>query len=267
MKPSRQPAFSRLAATLAAVVLGLGMPAFSSVAAATPSNYTASVIDGAIPATLDGITLTQAPSFGGADNGVEESRSTIATYLGAIALNHVGYIYGSAGGADLCFTGCEGFDKTTSLTFTLPTGTTAFAVRLNAQGFGATTYTISGPGNSSAAYTWGGTGEGSQPTLAVSASNGSTLGSVTITATQADGCTWGSFPFNNEPCSINGLIVVDAAIGDGVVGTTTTTEPEPTDYLASTGSNSSNVLVVGSTMVFLGAVSMLVTRRRTHRVR
>lgn len=84
MKPSRQPAFSRLAATLAAVVLGLGMPAFSSVAAATPSNYTASVIDGAIPATLDGITLTQAPSFGGADNGVEESRSAVRRTWGRL---------------------------------------------------------------------------------------------------------------------------------------------------------------------------------------
>jgi hypothetical protein len=240
------------------------MPAFSTVASATPSNYTASAAAIAIPATLDEISLTQAPSFAGTEEGVYELRSTISTYLGVVQLNHTGAYYGRSGsGSDLCYVGCSinGAEQVFSLTFSLPAGTTAFAVRLLASDNGATTYTITGPGGSSAQYEWGGPRSGSDraPTLSVSAINGSTIASVTITATQAEGCTYDEVGMQMD-CSLYGLDITDAAIGDNVVNRTSTTEPTP--YLASTGSNLGNFLVVGSTMVLFGAASMLVARRR-----
>jgi len=269
MKTVRHTALATLATTFSVFVLALGMPAFSTVALATPTNYTASVVDASIPTTVDGITLTKAPSYSGADEGIYELRSTITTYLGVVQLNHTGAFYGRAGSdSNLCYVGCSmaGAEQTFALTFTLPAGTTAFAVRLAPQDNGATTYTISGPEGSSAQFEWGGwrTSNGdSMPTLAVSARNGSVLNSVTITATQADGCTYDDDGMPRD-CSLYGLNIIDAAIGEGVVNTTTTTEPEPTEYLASTGSNSGNVLVVGSALVLFGAASMLVARRRSH---
>lgn len=267
MKTVRHNTLSILRATVATFVLALGIPAFSSVASATPSNYAASAFLDVIPATLDGIALTPAPSFGGADSNIYELRSTISTFLGAVQLNHTGAFYGNY--PFLCFVGCSmGGDQTSSLTFTLPTGTTAFAVRLMAQDSGATTFTITGSDGSAAQYAWDGSAAGSDddrsPTLAISAVNGSTIDSVTITATQAEGCTYDDEGHPRD-CSLYGLLVIDAAIGDGVVNRTTTTVPVVTTDLASTGSNTDTVLVVGSTLVLFGAVSMLVARRRSHR--
>jgi hypothetical protein len=267
MKTVRLNARSILGATVSTIVLALSVPVFSLVASATPSNYTASAFNDAIPATLDGIALTQAPSFSGADSAIYELRSTISTFLGAVQLNHTGAFYGN--GPYLCFVGCSmGGDQTSSLTFTLPASTTAFAVRLLAQDHGATTYTITGSDGSVAQYAWDGLAPGGDgdrsATLAISAVNGSTIDSVTITATQAEGCTYED-ERHPQACSLSGLLVTDAAIGDGVVNMTTTTVPVITTDLASTGSNTDAVLFVGSTLVLFGAVSMLVARRRSHR--
>ena len=269
MKTVRHNARWILGATVATIVLALSVPVFSPVASATPSNYTASAFNDAIPATLDGIALTPAPSFGGADSNIYELRSTISTFLGTVQLNHTGAFYGNY--PFLCFVGCSmGGDQTSSLTFTLPASTTAFAVRLMAQDNGATTYTITGSDGSAAQYAWDGSAAGSDDdrsaTLAISAVNGSTIDSVTITATQAEGCTYED-EGHPRACSLYGLLVIDAAIGDGVVNTTTTPEPVVTTDLASTGSNSGKVLVLGSTLVLFGAASMLAARRRTYRAR
>jgi LPXTG-motif cell wall-anchored protein len=268
MKTVRHTALATLSTTFSVFVLALGMPAFSTVASATPSNYTASAAAIAIPATLDEISLTQAPSFAGTEDGIYELRSTISTYLGVVQLNHTGAFYGRGGSSsDLCYVGCSmgGAEKTFSLTFSLPAGTTAFAVRLLASDYGPTTYTITGPSGSSAQYEWGGPRSGSDrsPTFSVRAINGSTINNVTIAATQTDGCTYDDDGMQ-VPCSLYGLDIIDAAIGDGIVNRTITTEPAPTENLASTGSNSGNVLIVGSALVLFGAASMLVARRRSH---
>lgn len=272
MKTARQTALSTIGTTLSMVVLALGLPAFSMAASATPADYTASVIDGAIPATLDGITLTQAPSFGGADNGIDELRSTIATYLGTVQLNHTGAFYGrDASNSDFCYVGCAigGAEKTFSLTFTLPAGTTAFAVRLNPQDYGATTYTVSGPEGSTEQFVWGGWGSSnrnSRPTLAASARNGSTLDSITITATQSDGCTYDGL-VAAQACWLYGLDIADVAIGGGLVTVTTTTQPVVTTDLPSTGSNASKIIIAGSMLVLMGVASQLAARRRSSQAR
>ena len=273
MKSARQVALSTFGAALSIVVLALGLPAFSMVASATSSNYTASAIDGAIPATLDGITLTQAPSFGGADDGAAELRSTISTYLGTVRLNHTGAFYGRAGSnSDFCYVGCSigGAEQAFSLTFTLPAGTTAFAVRLNPSDNGATTYTVSGPEGSTQQFVWGGLGssnESARPYLAVSARNGATLDAITITATQSDGCTYNEAMMGPQPCSLYGLDIGDVAIGDGLTTVTTTTQPGVTTDLASTGSNASKVILAGSMLVLMGAASRLAARRRSSQAR
>jgi len=254
-------------------MLALTLPVFASAASAAPSDFKATVVDGPIPATLDSIALTKAPSFTGADEGIIELRSTVATYLGTVQLNHTGAFYGRAGSeSELCYVGCsvDGAEEAFSLTFSLPAGTTAFAVRLNPQDGGATTYTVTGPEGATAQFEWGGifsSTEASRPTLAVSATNGATLSSVTITATQADGCTFLMVGNRSLPCYLYGLDISDLAIGNAVTGETTTTEPTEPAILASTGTDVSQTIVLGVTLMALGGAVSLTTRRRSHRLR
>lgn len=274
MKTYRQSALSVLGALLSASVLALALPVFAPAASAAPSDFKASVVDGPIPATLDDIPLTEAPSFTGADEGIIELRSTVATYLGTVQLNHTGAFYGRAGSeSEFCYVGCSmnGAEQAFSLTFSLPAGTTAFAVRLNPQDGGATTYTVTGPEGATAQFERGARGSSTQdsrPTLAVSATNGSTIDSITITATQADGCT---FQMMEEeppmPCYLYGLDIADVAIGSGVTSVTTTTEPAVPTTLASTGTDVSMLAALSLVLMGLGLALTVTERRRSRWVR
>jgi hypothetical protein len=250
----------------------LGLPAFSVMTSATPTNYTASAVDGAIPATLNGITLAKAPSFSGVDDGISEIRSTITTPHGVIQLNHTGGFYGRSGNqSDLCFVGgsCSNnevdTDKSFSLVFTVPVVTTAFASQLNPQEQGPATYTIEGPGSTTAQFAWDGlrgSNSSAHPTLTVSATNGSTLSTITVTTTQADGCTFVDGVGQTVDCYLYGLDIADAALGNDVTGSTTTTTSD-VEVLAQTGAGVSRILIAGSLLLALGSAAFVIARRRT----
>jgi len=270
MKTVRKSAFSTVGIMLSTILLTLGLPTLSVVASATPTDYTASAVDGAIPATLNGISLAKAPSFSGADDGITEIRSTITTPLGVIQLNHIGGFYGRSGNqSDLCFVGgsCSinevDADKAFSLVFTVPAGTTAFAVQLNPQEQGAATFTVEGPESTTAQFAWDGlhgSNSSAHPTLAVSAANGSTLSIITVTVSQADGCTYLDQMQQEVACELYGLDIADAALGNDVVNVTTTTDVKS---LAHTGTGVSRLLVVSSALLLLGSAVSIAARRRT----
>lgn len=254
------------AATVGLAVGGLGL---TSLASATTPAVQSAAFDGKIPVSVNDIPLTEAPSFSGAEL-VDDYRNTINTPLGTVTLDHTGAFYGRPAGtiSELCYVGCGSppADKAFSLTLTMPAGTTAFAVRIYPQDHGETTYTVAGPDVPTAQYVWGGYGsatQGAQPTFTVSAADGGTLSQVTITATQATGCTYNG-SHGVVACSLYGLDITDMAIGNAVVTTSTTTATTTSAPLGlpHTGSSSKPMLWVAVTLIGVGAATLGVARRR-----
>lgn len=259
---------STIGSAVALAVFSLALPIATLTASATTPTTVSTAFDGVIPTNLNGIALTKAPSFSGADDGISELRNSISTYLGSVGINHTGAFYGRASNdvSDLCYVGCSigGAEQASSLTFTLPAGTTAFAFRLSPQDGGATTFTVSGSDFASSSFAWGGRGsptEGAQPTFAVSAFDGSTISQVTITSSQAVGCTFVQM-YGPVACYLYGLDITDMAIGDARVAAPTTTTTLDALGLPRTGGNPIAIVVVGWSLFVVGVGVTAVVRRR-----